>query len=120
MAAAALLHNEQTCQLLQLVGQDDLRPTFMRPEVWGVVGLWRLRGVCRAFRESVGAGGAVTAAACGGGGRAHTACEVGRYSVSGVAGPVDDALVHGWLHAVAAGSTRLTQRELLSARMVGW
>jgi N-acetylneuraminic acid mutarotase len=44
-------HNEQTCQLLQLVGQDDLRPTFMRAEVWGVVGLWRLRGVCRAFRR---------------------------------------------------------------------
>ena len=43
-------HNEQTCQLLQLVGQDDLRPTFMRAQVWGVVGLWRLRGVCRAFR----------------------------------------------------------------------
>ena len=43
-------HNEQTCQLLQLVGQDDLRPTFMRADVWGVVGLWRLRGVCRAFR----------------------------------------------------------------------
>eukprot|EP01046_Picozoa_sp_COSAG06_P028305 COSAG06_NODE_2542_length_6702_cov_6.759049_1_plen_280_part_10 len=34
-------HNEQTCQLLQLVGQDDLRPTFMRADVWGV---------CRAFR----------------------------------------------------------------------
>jgi hypothetical protein len=43
-------HNEQACPLLQLVGQEDLRPTFMRPEVWGVVGLWRLRGVCRAFR----------------------------------------------------------------------
>jgi hypothetical protein len=43
-------HNEQTCQLLQLVGQEDLRPTFLRAEVWGVVGLWRLRGVCRAFR----------------------------------------------------------------------
>jgi hypothetical protein len=43
-------HNEHTCQLLQLVAQDDLRPTFMRSEVWGVVGLWRLRGVCRAFR----------------------------------------------------------------------
>eukprot|EP01046_Picozoa_sp_COSAG06_P054395 COSAG06_NODE_9677_length_1846_cov_1.724671_1_plen_482_part_10 len=43
-------HNEQTCQLLQLVGQEDLHPTFMRAEVWGVVGLWRLRGVCRAFR----------------------------------------------------------------------
>jgi hypothetical protein len=43
-------HNEQTCQLLQLVAHDDLRPTFMRAEVWGVVGLWRLRGVCRAFR----------------------------------------------------------------------
>jgi hypothetical protein len=43
-------HNEQSCPLLQLVGQDDLRPTFMRAEVWGVVGLWRLRGVCRAFR----------------------------------------------------------------------
>eukprot|EP01046_Picozoa_sp_COSAG06_P036774 COSAG06_NODE_4086_length_4588_cov_57.562932_2_plen_519_part_00 len=43
-------HNEQTCQLLQLVGQDDLRPTFLRAEVWGVLGLWRLRGVCRAFR----------------------------------------------------------------------
>eukprot|EP01046_Picozoa_sp_COSAG06_P018192 COSAG06_NODE_1258_length_10078_cov_2.895280_2_plen_504_part_00 len=44
-------HDEQTCQLLQLVGQDDLRPTFMQAEVWGVVGLWRLRGVCRAFRR---------------------------------------------------------------------
>jgi N-acetylneuraminic acid mutarotase len=43
-------HNEQSCPLLQLVGQEDLRPTFMRAEVWGVVGLWRLRGVCRAFR----------------------------------------------------------------------
>ena len=43
-------HNEQACALLQLVGQDDLRPTFMRSEVWGVVGLWRLRGVCRALR----------------------------------------------------------------------
>jgi hypothetical protein len=42
-------HNERTCQLLQLVGQDDLRSTFMRAEVWGVVGLWRLRSVCRAF-----------------------------------------------------------------------
>eukprot|EP01046_Picozoa_sp_COSAG06_P030499 COSAG06_NODE_2900_length_6114_cov_1.782024_2_plen_204_part_00 len=56
VAAQAVLHvhrvrhNDQTCPLLQLVGQDDLRPTFMRPEVWGVVGLWRLRGVCRAFR----------------------------------------------------------------------
>jgi hypothetical protein len=56
VAAQAALHairvryNEQTCALLQLVGQDDLRPTFMRAEVWGVVGLWRLRGVCRAFR----------------------------------------------------------------------
>eukprot|EP01043_Picozoa_sp_COSAG02_P043906 COSAG02_NODE_3865_length_6124_cov_27.767303_6_plen_159_part_00 len=47
---AAERHNEQTCQLLQLVGQEDLRPTFMRAEMWGVVGLWRLRGVCRAFR----------------------------------------------------------------------
>jgi hypothetical protein len=44
-------HNEQSCPLLQLVGQDDLRPTFMRAEVWGVVGLWRLRGMCRAFRR---------------------------------------------------------------------
>ena len=44
-------HNEQTCQLLQVVGQEDLRPTFMRSEVWGVVGLWRLRGVCRALRR---------------------------------------------------------------------
>eukprot|EP01046_Picozoa_sp_COSAG06_P037920 COSAG06_NODE_4326_length_4357_cov_3.590621_11_plen_164_part_01 len=43
-------HNEQSCPLLQLVGQDDLRPIFMQAEVWGVVGLWRLRGVCRAFR----------------------------------------------------------------------
>jgi hypothetical protein len=47
----SIRHNEQTCQLLQLVGQGDLRPTFMRAEVWGVVGLWRLRGVCRAFRR---------------------------------------------------------------------
>jgi hypothetical protein len=44
-------HNEQSCTLLQLVGHDDLRPTFMRAEVWGVLGLWRLRGVCRAFRR---------------------------------------------------------------------
>jgi hypothetical protein len=44
-------HNEQSCQLLQVVGQEDLRPTFMRSEVWGVVGLWRLRGVCRALRR---------------------------------------------------------------------
>ena len=43
-------HNEQACRLLQFVGQDDLHPTFMRSEVWGVVGLWRLRSVCRAFR----------------------------------------------------------------------
>jgi hypothetical protein len=43
-------HNEQSCQLLQLVAQDDLRPTFMGGEVWGVGGRWRLRGVCRAFR----------------------------------------------------------------------
>ena len=43
-------HNERTCPLLELVGNDDLRPTFLRAEVWGVVGLWRLRGVCRAFR----------------------------------------------------------------------
>jgi hypothetical protein len=43
-------HNEQSCALLQLVAHDDLRPTFMRAEVWGVVGLWRLWGVCRAFR----------------------------------------------------------------------
>jgi hypothetical protein len=45
-----LRHNEQSCPLLQLVGQEDLRPTFMRSDIWGVVGLWRLRGVCRAFR----------------------------------------------------------------------
>ena len=44
-------HNEQICALLQLVAHDDLRPTFMRSEVWGVVGLWRLRGVCRAFQR---------------------------------------------------------------------
>ena len=37
-------HNEQICALLQLVAHDDLRPTFMRAEVWGVVWLWRLRG----------------------------------------------------------------------------
>eukprot|EP01046_Picozoa_sp_COSAG06_P032801 COSAG06_NODE_3303_length_5532_cov_4.124425_2_plen_538_part_00 len=43
-------HNEQTCQLLQLVAHDDLRLIFMRAEVWGVVGLWKLRSVCRAFR----------------------------------------------------------------------
>jgi hypothetical protein len=55
-AARAALHahrvqlNEQSCALLQLVGQADLRPIFMRAEMWGVVGLWRLRGVCRAFR----------------------------------------------------------------------
>jgi hypothetical protein len=48
--AHRIQHNEHTCQLLQLVGQDDLRPTFMQAEVWGVLGLWRLRGVCRAFR----------------------------------------------------------------------
>ena len=51
LQAHRVLHNEQTCALLQLVGQEDLRPTFMRAEVWGVVGLWRLRGVCRAFRR---------------------------------------------------------------------
>ena len=44
-------YNEQSCPLLQLVGHGDLSRTFMRAEVWGVVGLWRLRGVCRAFRE---------------------------------------------------------------------
>jgi hypothetical protein len=43
-------HNEQSCALLQLAAHDDLRPTFMRSDVWGVLGLWRLRGVCRAFR----------------------------------------------------------------------
>eukprot|EP01046_Picozoa_sp_COSAG06_P010397 COSAG06_NODE_567_length_14186_cov_3.587918_4_plen_479_part_00 len=49
--AIRVRYNEQSCQLLQLVGQDDLRPTFMRSEVWGVVGLCRLRGVCRVFRD---------------------------------------------------------------------
>jgi hypothetical protein len=44
-------HNEQTCQLLQLVGHGDLSRTFMQAQVWGVVGLWRLRGVCRTFRR---------------------------------------------------------------------
>eukprot|EP01046_Picozoa_sp_COSAG06_P015827 COSAG06_NODE_1027_length_11028_cov_3.385031_7_plen_561_part_00 len=48
--AHRIRHNEQSCALLQLVGQEDLHPTFMRSEVWGVVGLWRLRGVCRALR----------------------------------------------------------------------
>jgi hypothetical protein len=43
-------HNEQSCQLLELVAHDDLRPSFMRAEVWCGVGLWRLRGACRAFR----------------------------------------------------------------------
>ena len=44
-------HNEHTCALLQILGRDDLRPLFMRAEVWGVVGLWRLRAVCRKFRD---------------------------------------------------------------------
>jgi hypothetical protein len=43
--ARRVRHNE-SCKLLQLVSHEDLRPTFMRAEVWGVLGLWRLRGVC--------------------------------------------------------------------------
>lgn len=50
-ARATTQHNERTCPLLELVGNDDLRPTFLRTEVWGVVALWRLRRVCRAFRR---------------------------------------------------------------------
>jgi hypothetical protein len=48
--ARRVRHNE-SCKLLQLVSHEDLRPTFMRAEVWGVLGLWRLRGVCRAFQR---------------------------------------------------------------------
>eukprot|EP01043_Picozoa_sp_COSAG02_P009010 COSAG02_NODE_299_length_25349_cov_53.762020_12_plen_381_part_00 len=36
--------------LLQLLCHDDVREMMLRPELWGVVGLWRLRGVCKALQ----------------------------------------------------------------------
>jgi hypothetical protein len=39
------------CTLLKILGHDDVRETMLRPELWGVVGLWRLRGVCAMLRE---------------------------------------------------------------------
>ena len=50
-AITAQQHNERNCPLLQLVGNDDVRQFFLRAEVLGVVTLWRLRGVCRAFHR---------------------------------------------------------------------
>lgn len=37
--------------LLQILEHDDLRDAMLRPELWGVVGLWRLRGVCTLLRQ---------------------------------------------------------------------
>ena len=39
------------CTLLKILSHDDVRETMLRPELWGVVGLWRLRGVCAMLRE---------------------------------------------------------------------
>jgi hypothetical protein len=36
--------------LLQLLAHDDVRESLLSPRLWGVAGLWRLRGVCAALR----------------------------------------------------------------------
>ena len=48
---AAGRHNTDVCVLLELFRRDDLRPQLLRVDLWGVAGLWRLRGVCRALRS---------------------------------------------------------------------
>lgn len=38
--------------LLRLLDRrEDLRPLLLSPELLGIVGLWRLRGVCRVLRQ---------------------------------------------------------------------
>jgi hypothetical protein len=51
LQARRVTHNEQRCPLLQLVERSDLRSVIMSAEVWGVLGLWRLRGLCRTLRR---------------------------------------------------------------------
>jgi hypothetical protein len=48
---AAVQHNENDCEFLRLFGHDDLRQLLLQPGRWGVVGLWRLRGVCQSLRR---------------------------------------------------------------------
>jgi hypothetical protein len=38
---AVVQHNENYCELLRLLGHDDLRQLLLHPGRWGLVGLWR-------------------------------------------------------------------------------
>ena len=43
-------HNENACELFQLLAHEDVRGAFLCHAAWGVVGLWRLRAVSRTMR----------------------------------------------------------------------
>jgi hypothetical protein len=46
-------NNEGGSLLLKLLEREDTRAQLLQAEYWGVLGLWRLRGVCRALRKWV-------------------------------------------------------------------
>lgn len=44
-------HNELVPQLLQLLAHEDVRSAMLAPDLYGIVGLWRLRRVCRSLHR---------------------------------------------------------------------
>jgi hypothetical protein len=52
--ALRVRHNaEGRSLLLQQLEREDTRVQLLQPEYWGVLGMWKLRSVCRALREWV-------------------------------------------------------------------
>ena len=45
--------NEISCPLLEMLHRNDVRQSVLNPDVWGLVGLWRLRAVSSVFRTWV-------------------------------------------------------------------